>query len=453
MKKAPLLLLSAYLFSFSISAIGADIQVNRYTISFPQNDRVPYSGTGLTDGLPIGVGSGLTFLKKEGNDLIFATVTDRGMNADVPKMGKKESKIFVSPDFTPLLMNIRVSADYAQAYDPRPLHDAEGNISGLPLPEGLIGSTNEVALNKALQVLPGSKRGLDSEGIAPDGKGGYWICDEYGPFIIHVDATGKILERFGPHVNDGEQGIAGGLPNIIKWRQPNRGFEGLTRTPDGRIIAAVQSTLDIESKTKNNARFTRLVSFDPATGKTVMYGYPIDIDSYKKSKDAKVGDIVALDNHRILLIEQGVGKDKEMRNRIYLVDFSNASDLTSFDKQPPEFDDEDMLKERGIVLAAKTLIIDLRALGWRQEKAEGLALIDNKTLAVINDNDFGILSELLNPVVHGDKVIKDMNNYQTDGKGLLFFEGKPTETKIQIKSLDKPESENDLWIITLPQAL
>lgn len=54
----------------------------------------------------------------------------------------------------------------------------------------------------------------------------------------------------------------------------------------------MQSTLE----SKNSAQFTRLVSFDPATGNTAMYGYPIDIASYRKAKDAKIGNIVAVDN-------------------------------------------------------------------------------------------------------------------------------------------------------------
>jgi hypothetical protein len=102
--------------------------------------------------------------------------------------------------------------------------------------------------------------------------------------------------------------------------------------PDGRIIAAVQSTLDIDGKSKKQARFTRLVSFDPATGKTAMYGYPIDVAAYSKNSDAKVGDIVALDNQHILLIEQGSDKDGKLRNLIYKVDLRKASDLTAFDK-------------------------------------------------------------------------------------------------------------------------
>ena len=61
------------------------------------------------------------------------------------------------------------------------------------MPGELIGSTNEVALNDALQPLSGDRRGLDTEGVTGDGNGGYWLCDEYGPFLIHID--GKVKFR------------------------------------------------------------------------------------------------------------------------------------------------------------------------------------------------------------------------------------------------------------------
>lgn len=247
-----------------------------------------------------------------------------------------------------------------------------------------------------------------------------------------------------------EKSIAGGLPNILKWRQPNRGFEGLTRMPDGRIIAAVQSTLDINGKSKKQARFTRLVSFDPATGKTAMYGYPIDSQAYSKNSDAKIGDIVALDNQHILLIEQGSDKNDAMRNLIYKVDLSAATDLAAFDQpgEYPEADNEKALAQRGIKLAAKTLVVDLRQLGWQQEKAEGLALIDSKTLAVANDNDFGVKTVMQNPVEG-----KKRKDYRLNEKGELTVEGKPVATTIGVKPLKKPETDSELWIVTLPEPL
>jgi hypothetical protein len=439
--------------ALSFSGLAAQPQAEHYIVSFPEGTRVSYSGafaSTFPDGLPVGIGSGLLFTGKQGDALTFATVTDRGPNADSPDVGKHESKIFVTPDFAPLLMNIRVQNGKAEATDARPLHDDKGNINGLPLQDGVIGSTNEVALSDTLKVLKGDNRGLDTEGITPDGKGGYWLCDEYGPFLINVDQRGKILAIHGPQANEGEKSIAGGLPNILKWRQPNRGFEGLTRMPDGRIIAAVQSTLDIDGKNKKQARFTRLVSFDPATGKTAMYGYPIDSEAYSKNSDAKIGDIVALDNQHILLIEQGSDKNDAMRNLIYKVDLSAATDLAAFDKpgKYPESDDEKALAQRGIKLAAKTLVVDLRQLGWQQEKAEGLALIDSKTLAVANDNDFGVKTVMQNPVEG-----KKRKDYRLNEKGELTVEGKPVATTIGVKPLKKPETDSELWIVTLPEPL
>lgn len=444
------LLLTALL---PLASHAAEPHVDRYVVTFPQGDHVEYQGAyaaNFPDGLPVGVGSGLQFVGKEGETLVFATVTDRGPNADSPKSGKKESKIFANPKYVPLMMTLRVADGKALATEAHALHDENGPISGLPLPEGLIGATNEIALSDTLQQLSGDKRGLDIEGITPDGNGGYWLCDEYGPFIINIDSNGKILKKYGPQAEQGEQGVAGGLPNILKWRQANRGFEGITRMPDGRIIAAVQSTLDIDGKSKNSAQFTRLVSFNPQTGKTEMYGYPIDVDAYNKTKDAKIGDIVALDDNLLLIIEQGGDKNKVMRNLVYMVDLRQASDLSAFDKEKaPEFDDAAQLAARGIKLAEKKEVVDLRKLGWQQEKAEGMTLIDNQTIAIINDNDFGLQAVLENPDAGDTKA----DDYEVDGKGHLTRDGKEVATKIALKPLEKPESQNELWVIKLPEAL
>ncbi|EER9344368.1 TPA: esterase-like activity of phytase family protein [Escherichia coli] len=450
MKKIILILISC---SFSFYSLAEEITVERYIISFPDGYHVSYKGkfaSAFPNGFPVGVGSGFLFTGNTKDALNFLTVTDRGPNANAPNAGGNEAKIFLTPDFTPQLMTIRLQNGKAEAVDARLLHDENGEINGLPLQNGVIGSTNEVALSDTLKTLPSDNRGLDTEGITFDGKGGYWLCDEYGPFLINIDHKGKILSIHGPHPDKDERAIAGGLPNILKWRQPNRGFEGVTRMPDGRIIAAVQSTLDIYGKSKNKAVFTRLVIFNPVTGKTEMYGYPIDKDAYNKNSDAKIGDIVALDNKRILLIEQGKDKDGKMRNIIYTVDLSNASELTNFDNTGdyPEFDNQEKITSRGIMLADKTKIIDLRKLGWQQEKAEGLALIDNKSFAVMNDNDFGVKTDMQNPVEG-----KKLKDYRVTSLGTLTLNEKPVTTTLNVKPLTKPESDSEMWIITLSKQL
>lgn len=208
--------------ALSFSGTAAQPTAERYVVSFPEGAHVKYSGafaSAFPNGLPVGIGSGLLFMGKQGDALTFMTVTDRGPNADSPKMGKNDAKIFVTPDFAPQLMTIRVQNGKAEAVDARPLHDDKGEINGLPLQSGVIGSTNEIALSDTLKVLKGDNRGLDTEGITPDGKGGYWLCDEYGPFLINIDSKGKILAIHGPQAAEGEKSIAGGLPNVIKWRQ------------------------------------------------------------------------------------------------------------------------------------------------------------------------------------------------------------------------------------------
>ncbi len=75
-------------------------------------------------------------------------------------------------------------------------------------------------VERALQPLSGDRRGLDTEEVTGDGNGGYWLCDEYGPFLRSI-STAKV--KFSPNTaqrrRPAKQAVAGGLPNILKWRQ------------------------------------------------------------------------------------------------------------------------------------------------------------------------------------------------------------------------------------------
>ncbi|HEX6591991.1 MAG TPA: ParB-like protein, partial [Moraxellaceae bacterium] len=172
--------------------------------------------------------------------------------------------------------------------------------------------------------------------------------------------------------------------------------------PNGKIYAMVQSTLDVPDASaksvKDKALFTRIVEIDrtnEAAPTTRTLAYPLNPADWQdgKSGKAKLGDLVAVDNTHFLIIEQGAFKDNLIHNKIFLVDIADASDIS--DKKNGELELETVITNAGLInagvkTAKKTLVGDLRDYGWLLEKTEGLALIDNQTIALINDDDFGL---------------------------------------------------------------
>ncbi|WP_428566398.1 MAG: esterase-like activity of phytase family protein [Solidesulfovibrio sp. DCME] len=436
-------------------------KIEKYVLEAPKETNIAAPAAlakAFPEGFPQGLGSGVAYAgtAPDGATLLFV-VGDRGPNADAPDFvaapGAKPApaKFFPAPDYAPTLATVRIKDGKASVTALKPLRDAAGKpLSGRPLPPGAVGSTGETPLAADRGVLPLDAAGLDTEGlVVSPTDGSLWLCDEYGPFLVNVDpATGKVLRKFGP---------GQGLPDILAKRQPNRGFEGVAATTDGKVVAAVQSILDTDGKVKSSkAPFTRLVELDPATGKTRMFAYPIDVDAYKKAADAKIGDLVALSPTRLLIVEQGKGADKQMRNRVYAVDLSEATDLTGKaapDGAPLEsLADAAALAQQGITMARKSLVLDLRQHGWTAEKAEGLAVSpDGKTLFLTSDNDFGLAVTPVNPAAGKDgKPVTDPTDYRMSPDGKLSLDGQEVATTFSIQ----PSGEKTtLWVVTLAEPL
>lgn len=426
--KTKLALLSLFVSTLTFSEV---VNLKKFDIEVPSQFMVPYSGdeSEFKDGFKTGFGSALAFKNINSDGTIeFYALTDRGPNADIPKYlkdGKSvPGKFFPAPNFTPSIGILKVDDKKAEIIDKIELKDSTGkNITGLPLPLNRIGSTGEVALDLNMNSLGYDINCLDPEGIAIDKDGNFWISDEYGPFIIKVDKNGKILEKLEP---------GNGLPEIVKHRIPNRGIEGLTIDKNGNIYAAVQSTLNVDGKTKDTAIFTRVLKIDPDTKEVKTFAYPID-KNYKSNSAAKIGDIYAVDENKLLIIEQGKQKGK-MENLIYLVDFSKADDITTLGNLESKGND---LK---IKLGEKKLVVDLRKHGWDTEKAEGLTLLpDNKTIAIINDNDFGMaISEDVSPY------------HYNENEKQLYLNNKATNQKLTLK---KNTETSQLWLVTLKEEI
>lgn len=428
------------------------VKITKFQLTVPAKWYVAYDGPSkqlFPHGFRTGFGSGIALksVNKDGSIELYG-LTDRGPNGDGPDYTDNlftfSSKFFPSAAFQPEIGVIKLKNAQAEVTKTIGLKTRQDKaITGLPIPPGLVGATNEIAVNEVFRNLGYDENGLDPEGIALDANGNFWICDEYGPFIAQFSKGGELIKKYAP---------GNGLPEILKWRIPNRGFEGLSVSPGGEVFAAVQSPLDIDGQSVKTAPFTRIVRLDPVTGQTKMYAYPIDVDAYKSPKGAKIGDIYAISDTKLLLIEQGTGKDKQMRNLIYLVDLTNATDLTGYqvNGKEPEFFTKPNLPST-LQFAEKKLILDLKQCGWEPEKAEGLLLLpDKKTLVVTNDNDFAMQMQ----VIDSENKNTDPTDYTYHAaNGSFTRKGQSVYPVMRVIPSSEAEQHQQIWLIELPETV
>lgn len=225
-------------------------------------------------------------------------------------------------------------------------------------------------LTRPDRVLTGSD--LDPESIvrAPDGT--YWIGDEFGPFLLHFDRAGRLIDPpvslagvFAP-----ENPLRGDQPNTIN---SSRGFESLALSPDRRTLYALLEGTVVGDP----AGSLRLNEFDLAskqyTGTRWLY--------QRESPAHSVADAAMVNDHQMLVIERDDTQgDAAVFKKLYLVDLRDTD---------------------GNGLLDKTLVADLlnianpRGVGGFGDPfrfpfftIEGLLILDNRTVLVANDNNF-----------------------------------------------------------------
>lgn len=327
---------------------------------------------------------------------IFYLLTDRGPNIDGTE---NDSKVFASPTFTPQIGKFRLKDNTLTLESVIELKNKDGvKLNGLPNPEGK-GGSGEKALGVDGNDLGKSEDGIDSEGLARAADGSWWVSDEYGPHIVHFDASGKEIERINPW-STGKK-----LPLVFAKRRPNRGMEGLTLTPDGKtLVGIMQFPLYNPSKDAiKNSLAIRIFTLDIASGVTKQYVYMME-----RTDLQAVSEIAAVSNSTFIVLERdGEYATETTRStvfkKIYKIDLSGATDISDanntatgklFDgKTVEELKDAATLAKYNIKPVNKTLVADLmtdiKEL-YPHDKAEGLAVINPSLIAVCNDDDFGV---------------------------------------------------------------
>jgi hypothetical protein len=245
---------------------------------------------------------------------------------------------------------------------------------------------------------PDGNHRLDPEGLRRGPSGSIFISDEYGPYVIEFDSSGRQLRSFeiparyliAHPAATKEAEVEGNTSG----RVTNGGMEGLAISTDGkRLYALMQVPLLQDSQRTKKGKVKglncRLLELDIATGKaTREFLYPLDHDGPKNS------EILAIDDHQFLVIERDgkLGKDSEFK-RVMKIDIADATDTSAIARFPHK------KLPKGVTPVRKSTFIDLLDPRYGlagpklAEKQEGLAwgpaLPDGrKVLWMCVDNDF-----------------------------------------------------------------
>jgi predicted extracellular nuclease/2',3'-cyclic-nucleotide 2'-phosphodiesterase (5'-nucleotidase family) len=366
----------------------------------------PTNPTQTTPGQEIRLGgfSGLVFEGVAANgNLKFITHTDRGPNGEAGDSGRP----FALPNFQPQLIRFELnqSSGNITFTDRIGLSRPDGTpLTGLPnLQNGVAGTafTDEIPFDLFGNRLQNDPLGGDFEGLAVAGDGTFWLVDEYRPAIYHFNQQGRLIDRFIPKGSPTENGTFGtpALPEVYAQRRNNRGFEAVA-LEGNKLYAFIQSAIDNpdteNDSTSRNSRNLRVLEFDIST-KAVTGEYLYTLDDISGSGNArtdKIGDAVSLGNGKFLVVERDDRSGTNANKLLYEIDLKGATNISATSNVGGKTIEQLSVAElttANLRPVTKRLVTNAAALGYTGiEKLEGLARIDANTIAIVNDNDFGV---------------------------------------------------------------
>jgi hypothetical protein len=251
---------------------------------------------------------------------------------------------------------------------------------------------------------------FDPEGVVVNPRTGHLlISDEYGPSLVEINRAGQLVRRYGTPANLVPRNADTGVANFADdtgntaGKRTNRGFEGLTISPDGRTAyAMLQSAMLDEGG--SNGTLNRIVAFDTRTARAVaQYAYRMDGSSQGRGISA----LVAINDHEFLVLERnnrGLGVDGTLASpnkKVFKIDLTGATDVSGINlatAAPDSFTTVTKTAAPWLDLAAAGTLAhpSLSVLGGvSPEKWEGLAVgpkLDDGSYLVLagTDNDYSV---------------------------------------------------------------
>ena len=271
---------------------------------------------------------------------------------------------------------------------------------GATYPGTPTGGGAPIAVNAAIKagrLLTGADFDIESFRRSTDGT--FWFGDEFGPYLLHTDAFGRVLEAPIPLPNFRElPSVPGGAevnPLVQSLSNPQRtlaanlpdsgGFEGMALNKSGTRLYTL-----LEKAINGDPVRTRLLisEFSLAqhryTGRT--WAYPTDAPANS------IGDMTALTDREFVIIErdqgQGDADDPRQANparfkKIFRIDLDDMdAGGTLFKEEVADL--MNIYDPRDVVEDGKTN----NRFTFPFVTIEDVLVLDNNRLLVINDNNY-----------------------------------------------------------------
>jgi hypothetical protein len=281
------------------------------------------------------------------------------------------------------------------------LQDRDGcPLSGLPNP--LKTALTEFGLDGRGKHLSSDLNGIDPEGLVILSDGTFWIAEENGPSLAHFSADGRMIVRYVPKGTEDEFAgahyeVKGILPAILTKRAVNRGIEGLAVSPDERFFYFIMQSplVNPDVASFRAAKNTRLFKIERVSMKIVgEYVYVLDDprtfrrDPSERQSDVRISELMAVGDDRLIVDER-----TDQTTKLYEINLKSATNILDTKWDDPA--SRPTLEQAGLNAAdikalPKTLCLDGADIPGLEGRTEGMALLGDGSLLLINDNDFGV---------------------------------------------------------------
>lgn len=241
---------------------------------------------------------------------------------------------------------------------------------------------------------------FDVESFRVDRRGDLWFGEEFGPFLLHTDATGKVLEKPIPlpdvkspsYPADYPAPFAGD-PNLAN----SNGFEGMAISADGKKL---YPTLE-GPVTGDDPTTRRMYEFDLRTRQ-----YTSTRHTYRIETGMLVSDLTVLDGDKLIALERDNFEGPAAAHKRGFVIDLNETEADSTLRKQQVIDLTSLADPTGISLPARVGDIGLgNPFVMPYQTIEAVLPLGDDKLAIVNDTNFG--SKGRNPSLpdYGDFIV------------------------------------------------